>query len=206
MYITSLLFLLGAVGALAIGFFQNGVLLIFISIGASLIAAMFLFVGMIRTRAIRGATAGAPFEPPPPIEQLPPMPMAEEAQTATAVEAVAPAPAPAQMSGAQEPAAAPSEETEVPEIEAPPELAPVEEASTPARAAKAPPTGRSRARAKKPAGKVAAKRTAPDRFMVTESGKFHRASCRFVKGKGLESMSRAAAESDGYTACGVCKP
>ncbi|MGH2740677.1 MAG: hypothetical protein ACRDH6_09385 [Actinomycetota bacterium] len=211
MYITSLLFLLGAVAALAIGFFQSGVLLIFISIGASLIAALFLFVGMIRARAIRGATAGAPFEPPPPIERLPPMPIPGGTE-----------PAPAASGGAEPvgaaggvPIARPGEAAQAVPDEVPEEVE-VEVAAVAARAAqegasaaagsKAPPTGRPRPRARKSSARAPAKKLTTERVVVTETGKYHRASCRFVKGKGLETMARAAAQSDGYAACGVCKP
>ncbi|HEV7209916.1 MAG TPA: hypothetical protein VGN54_14410 [Mycobacteriales bacterium] len=43
--------------------------------------------------------------------------------------------------------------------------------------------------------------------VMPDRGKFHRAACRFVRGvEGTGTLSRADAQAQGYTACGVCKP
>lgn len=42
---------------------------------------------------------------------------------------------------------------------------------------------------------------------VTKKGKkFHRATCRVLKDSAVQKMSRAEAESKGYSPCKICKP
>ncbi len=59
----SLLLLIGAVVTLVIGWLQDGLTMVFLSIGVSVAAGIFLAAGMIRRRAVTPATAGAPYGP-----------------------------------------------------------------------------------------------------------------------------------------------
>lgn len=108
MYGTALVFLLAAIATLGIGFFQDGLALIFVSIGASVLAALFLAIGVLRSRPVRPATAGAPYGPEPGTpEATVATPAVTEAATVSAREELLPTPtAPmAEMAAARKPAA-----------------------------------------------------------------------------------------------------
>lgn len=196
MYVVALVFLLGAVGALAIGFFQSGLTLILVSIASSLISAFFLLVGMLRTKTVRRATAGAPYEPPAREPELP-EPAPEVAVLPRPVEPGVLREVPVSRPQVGIPASRRLGETTA-VLESEPSR------RTPARKRTAKPLGK-KAAARKPAPSRPLGPTS--RVMITEQGKYHRTSCRFVKGKrGLQTMSRSAAEDAGHAPCGVCRP
>jgi hypothetical protein len=194
-YVVALVFLLGAVGALAIGFFQSGLTLILISIGASLISAFFLLVGMLRTKTVRRATAGAPYEPP-----------AREPELPEPAPEVAVLPRPVEPGVLRDiPVSRP--QVGIPASRRPSDMAVLEKKPSRRKLARkggAKPGGK-KAAARKPAASRALGPTS--RVTITEQGKYHRPSCRFVKEKrGLQTMARNAAEDAGHAPCGVCKP
>jgi len=81
-------------------------------------------------------------------------------------------------------------------------------AKPPAKAAtKAPAKAATKALAKA-AAKAPAK-AAPKRggvIVIPDRGKFHQASCRYVRGVDGQELTRAQAVKQGYAACGVCSP
>ncbi|MCA1824660.1 MAG: hypothetical protein LC640_10470 [Frankia sp.] len=67
-------------------------------------------------------------------------------------------------------------------------------------------TASPRAAAKKTAAASTAAATGQV-LVIPDRDKFHRGSCRFVKGvAGTVALSKATARRQGYVACGVCKP
>jgi len=223
-YAISFLFLLVAAATLFIGWlFQDGLTLIWVSIGASVAAAIFLIVGVFRRRSLEPATAGAPFGPEEGTE-------AAQAGTVTEPRDTRPrAPIPQRRPAGKRPAGKPAAERA-------PAAAPAPAATKPA--AKKPSTKKpaaKKATAKKPSGKkAAAKKPAAKKatakkpsgkksgakktsagaaasrgqvISIPERGTFHEAGCRFVKGRrDTEKITVSAAKRRGYTACGVCKP
>ena len=204
MYAISFLFLLVAAATLFIGWlFQDGLTLIWVSIGASVAAAIFLIVGVFRRRSLEPATAGAPFGPEEGTE-------AAQAGTVTEPRDTRPrAPIPQRRPAGKRPAGKPAAERA-------PAAAPTPAATKPA--AKKPSTKKpaaKKATAKKPSGKKSgAKKTSAGAaasrgqvISIPERGTFHEAGCRFVKGRrDTEKITVSAAKRRGYTACGVCKP
>lgn len=190
MILISLLLAIGALAALVIGWFQDGLTMVYISIGISVAALIFLVGGMVRRRTVAPATAGAPYGPP----------------QGTAAAATAPpeprerakprAPLPQRRPGAKRRTGRPKEPaTPPPEVTA----EPVEETTAKKPAAKKPAS-------KKPA---AAAGPSPRSLVVSipERGTFHRSDCRYVKGRrDTERIRLETAEKRGYSACGVCKP
>jgi hypothetical protein len=135
-YGLSWIFLGVAIGTLAYGLTQPGLTFIYVSIGASVVALLFLGAGILRKKPVQPATAGAPYGPTP------------------------------------EEAAAPTAETTAVTTRPP----------APAR----------------PTASVVA---------IPERGTYHQSDCRFVKGRSdTERLTKATAESRGYSACDVCKP
>ena len=230
MYAISFLFLLVAAATLFIGWlFQEGLTLIWVSIGASVAAAIFLIVGVFRRRSLEPATAGAPFGPEEGTE-------AAQAGTVTEPRDTRPrAPIPQRRPAGKRPAGkpaterAPSAAAARPEAKKPAAKKPTaKKPSTKKAAAKKPSAKKAAAKkpsakkasAKKPsAKKAAAKKTSAKKtsakaagsrsqvISIPERGTFHEAGCRFVKGRrDTEKITVSAAKQRGYTACGVCKP
>lgn len=177
---------------LIIGIFQTGLGLIWVSIASSVLAAIFLLLGVVKGRPPRVATAGAPYGEPawgdpqsgaPTITEAPPV--ASEAPPAIILP-----------------------EPEEDEVE---DEAPVEEMLPPRRTAAA---SSSRASSSKtPAKKTAAKKTAARTpaaqqqvVVIPDRDKFHKSTCRYAKGAGTMKLTKSEARREGYKACGVCKP
>lgn len=220
MYAASVFFLLVAIGALVAGFFQSGLTFVYASIGASVLAGVFLLIGVLRKRSIVVATAGAPYEPPPWIgpPRAEPAPRVEPLTTPpvarpTVRQPPAPAPEPARPAPGRRPAPKAVRPARKPLSRPRPTTARKKASAARKPAAKkaaATKTAAKKTAARKSAGARAARggAIAPSgRVVVTERGTFHRPSCRMVKGKSdLESSTRKSAEDDGYSPCGVCKP
>ena len=168
---------------LIVGVFRTGLELIWTSIAASILAAIFLALGVVQGNKRRVVTAG-PSAPMPSWSDQP----AVGAATSTAVMERAPARA--------EP-----EEEELPTLVAVPEPEPEpEELPTPTPAKK--PAARKPA-AKKPA---AAASTAASVVVIPDRDKFHKETCRYAKNPAAMSMTKAAAKRQGYKPCATCKP
>jgi hypothetical protein len=195
---------------LILGVFQRGLGMIYVSIAASVAAAVTLATGVMRSRP-KAVAVGAPeplgtwggtatpvldqpLEEQAPVEEAPLVLVEEEEEPATQV---------LRLDEAEEEEAAAEEE------------APAPKASLPARARKTPAKGAKKAAAKtataakSPAKKAAkaAKSTATGSVVVVPGrDKYHKDGCRYTKGQVTQTITRAAAKREGYNACGVCKP
>lgn len=165
---------------LIVGVFNPGLSLIWVSIASSVLAAVFLALGVMQSNKRRVAPAGGP------------------AMTQASAWTEAPAATTAVMERA--PAVAEPEEEE----EARPSLAavPEPEEESFARAPAAKPAAKSAA---KPRARTAASDSASV-VVVPDRDKFHKETCRYAKNPAAMSMTKAAAKRQGYKACGVCKP
>lgn len=179
---------------LIIGIFQTGLGLIWVSIASSVLAAIFLLLGVVKGRPPRVATAGAPYG---------------EATWGDA-QSGAPTITEAPPAATEEPPAIilPSiDEEEADEAE------PVEEILPPRRSTAAASSSRTPAK-KTAAKKTAAKKAATTRtpaaqqqvVVIPDRDKFHKATCRYAKGSGTMKLTKSEARREGYKACGVCKP
>jgi hypothetical protein len=185
--------LLAAVGMLLFGVFtDDGLMWVYVSIGASALAMILLFAGVVRRKPVQPATAGAPYGPPPGTPEA----RGRAAAAPAAATATAPAAAPAQRRPATPaPATAPAPKPAA------------KKAATRKPAAK-------KTTAKSPAKKTAAKKTAAASgtargtvVAIPERGTYHKDSCRYVQGRtDTEKLKAATAKSRGFKACGVCKP
>ncbi|MGH2786055.1 MAG: hypothetical protein ACRDJ1_12395 [Actinomycetota bacterium] len=181
---------------LIVGVFRTGLGLIWTSIAASVLAAIFLALGVVQGNKRRVATAGGPSTPMP----------AWSDQPATASTAV--------MERERIPARDEYEEEEPPTLVAVPEPEPEPEPSrfappAPAPApAKKPAAARSttRSTAKKPAAKTSTTASAGSVVVIPDRDKFHRDSCRYAKNPAAMSMTKVAAKRQGYKPCATCKP
>ena len=232
MILLSWLFLAVAIGTLVAGVFISDALwLIYVSIGASALAMIFLIAGILRRRPVQPATAGAPYGPPP--EEA-----AERGRVAATATAPPAAPSPAPPPPERRPApVAPAATEEAPVLaeqdsvgvvsepadEVPAEAAPAEE-TAPLEPEPAPATTRKRTTTRKPAAKKTTAKTPAaktstaktstgalsTRSMVVaipERGTFHRPTCRWVQNRDdTERMQLGTASNRGFSACGTCKP
>jgi hypothetical protein len=177
---------------LILGVFRTGLGLIWTSIAASILAAIFLALGVVQGNKRRVATAGGPSAPVPSWSDQP------SAPAATSV-----------LERERVPARDEVEDEELPTLVAVPEPEPEPELSayeppapvaTPARAARP-------AAAKKPAAKKPAAAAASGSVVVIpDRDKFHKDSCRYAKNPAAMSMTKAAAKRQGYKPCATCKP
>jgi hypothetical protein len=167
---------------LIVGVFRTGLSLIWASIAASILAAIFLALGVVQSNKRRVVPASGTSDEP--IRAW-----SEAPAATTAVMERAPAPAADDMIEEMRPplTAVPTPE----ETFAPPE-------PEPAPAAKP-------AVASKPAARKAPAASAMV-VVVPDRDKYHKESCRYAKNPAAMTMSKAAARRQGYTACGVCKP
>ncbi|MGH2726224.1 MAG: hypothetical protein ACRDKS_04530 [Actinomycetota bacterium] len=164
---------------LIVGVFRTGLELIWTSIAASILAAIFLALGVVQGNKRCVATAGAPVPMPSWSDQP-----AVGATTTAVMERV--------------PARAEPEEEELPTLVAVPEPEPeIAYAPEPARTPSRKPA------AKKPA---AAGATAGTVVVIPDRDKFHKATCRYAKNPAAMSMTKAAAKRQGYKPCASCKP
>ena len=203
MYVLSWIFLGAAIGTLAYGLTQPGLTFIYVSIGASVVAMLFLLGGVLRKRPVQPATAGAPYGPTP-----------EEA-AARSADTAAVATMPAERRGApsrpatpqRKPAAARTRTPARPpaaeeEAEAPSPGKRTTARKKPTKTAAAKPSAK-----KAPAAKKSTARTTARVVAIPERGTYHESGCRFVKGRtDTERLAKATAKRRGYSACGVCKP
>jgi outer membrane biosynthesis protein TonB len=201
------------VATLAVGLTGQPLMWVWISIGASVLALIFLLAGILRRKPVQPATAGAPYGPSP--EEA-----AARGRPAAAAAATAPAPAPPaqQRRPAEAPAPTPAPAPVMaPEPATLPEEAPVaaEAAPTPTTKTTTRKTAAKKTTAKKStAKKTAAKKTAAAGtssrstvVAIPERGTFHTSSCRYVQGRDdTERVQLGTAKSRGYSACKVCKP
>ena len=192
MILISFLLLIGAIVTFFIGWFQDGLTMVFVSIGASVAAGIFLAAAMIRGRAVTPATAGAPYGPAQGTKAAATAP-AEPKERAKPR-----APLPQRRPAAKRPTGRPKEPA-----------APAPETSTAQPTAKKP--AAKKPAAKKPAAKKPAAASGPSPrsrvLAIPERGTFHRSDCRYVKGRrDTERITLGTAEKRGYSPCGVCKP
>jgi hypothetical protein len=179
--VLSWVLLAAAVGSLVYGLTREGLTFIYVSIGASVGAMLFLLGGILRKRPVQPATAGAPYGPPPGAAArrttATTAPPATRRKPTTRPTTKAPARAPAAKPARRKPAAR-------------------KKAATPP--------------AKKAATKksaAASRSTSATVVALPERGTYHEAACRFVKGKrDTERLPMTTAKRRGYNACGVCKP
>jgi hypothetical protein len=167
---------------LIVGVFRTGLSLIWASIAASILAAIFLALGVVQSNKRRVVPASG-------TSDAPVRPWTEAPTATTAVMERAPAPAADDMIEEMRPplTAVPApEESFAPPV---PKLAP---ASKPVAAAKP-------ATRKAPA-------SSPTVVVVPDRDKFHKETCRYAKNPAAMTMTKAAARRQGYTACGTCKP
>ena len=161
---------------LIIGVFNTGLSLIWASIASSVLAAVFLALGVVQTnkrRVAPSAAGGATVSP------------WNEGSTATAVIDREPA------------AAVDTMVEERPSLAAVPSAAEEEDLfAAPKPAAKPKPAAR----------KAAAPKATESVVIVPDRNKFHKETCRYANNPAAMTMSKAAARRQGYTACGVCKP
>ena len=161
---------------LIIGVFRTGLGLIWASIAASVLAAIFLALGVVQGNKRRMAPAASG----PAGGSVSAW---SEGGTATAV-----------MERPTVAAAEPEEEARAP-------LAAVPEPETVASEAMyAPPREQAKPRTRAAAASTETVVVVPDR------DKFHKETCRYAKNPAAMAMSKAAAKRQGYKACGVCKP
>ena len=179
---------------LILGVFRTGLGLIWTSIAASVLAAIFLALGVVQGNKRRVATAGGPAAPMPAWSDQP------SAPAATSVLERERVPARDEVEDEELPTL-----VAVPEPEPEPEPAmsafePPAEKPTPARASRP-------AAAKKPAAKKPAAAAASGSVVVIpDRDKFHKDSCRYAKNPAAMSMTKAAAKRQGYKPCATCKP
>ena len=164
------------------GVFRTGLGLIWTSIAASVLAAIFLALGVVQGNKRRVATAVGPAPATVP-------PWSDQPAT----------PAPAQY------ASEPEEETAVMER---PSLAAVPEAEEEDVSAYQPEPVAAPApkRAAAPKKRAASGASAGSVVVIPDRDKYHKESCRYAKNPAAMSMTKAAARRQGYKACGVCKP
>jgi len=218
----SLLLLIGAVVTLVIGWLQDGLTMVFLSIGVSVAAGIFLAAGMIRRRAVTPATAGAPYGPAQGTKAAATAPAEPMERAKPRAPLPQRRPAVKRPTGRPKEPAAPATETAaaLPAAKKPAAKKPAAKkpaAKKPAAkkpAAKKPAAKKPAAKkpaAKKPAAKkpAIAARPSPRSQVVSipERGTFHRSDCRHVKGRrDTDRITLATAEKRGYSSCGVCKP
>ena len=160
------------------GVFRTGLELIWVSIAASVLAAIFLALGVVQGNKRRVATVVGPSATTVP-------PWSDQPA----------APAPAAY-------AEPAEETAVmerPSLAAVPEaeeedLAPYLPEPTPAPKRSAAPK------------KAASGASAATVVVIPDRDKYHKETCRYAKNPAAMTMAKAAARRQGYKACGTCKP
>ena len=159
------------------GVFRTGLELIWVSIASSVLAAIFLALGVVQGNKQRVATAVGPSVTVPPWSDQPAAPAA---------------------SAYEEPA----EETAVMER---PSLAAVPEAEEEDLAVYQPEAEPAPARAAAPK-KAATGASAATVVVIPDRDKYHKETCRYAKNPSAMTMTKAAARRQGYKACGTCKP
>lgn len=166
---------------------SSGLVLVYASIGVSVLSAVFLFLGV---RQRRGDDEGARVATTPGLAAA----TAAPAAPATAATAATPAaPATAGTAGAAVAASAGSGD----EVRAVPPRRPAAPVPVDADPVAAEPAPVSAGRSAAPAGEV---------FVVPGRPRYHAAGCRYLSGRETETRSIAEAQAEGFAACGVCRP
>jgi hypothetical protein len=171
---------------LIIGVFRTGLGLIWVSIAASILAAIFLALGVVAGNKRRVVTAGGPSTPAWGEDSMGTAVMEREVAVPggrSAAEETSPS---LTVVPGRDEAEAEEEEEEAP---APSRM--------PARAAAKPAASKPAARVATQAGSV---------VVIPDRDKYHLESCRYAKNPAAMSMTKAAARRAGYKACGTCKP
>ena len=194
MYAISFALVVVALITLVVGVFQSGLTFIWASIASSVLAAIFLALGVLQKKPVQPATAGAPYGE------------AAGAMPATAVPEAAPMTAEAPAVPAAATATLPAEA--MPEEEEPePAVAPARASRASSRPKAAPRSTAAKASAKRAPAKAAATSTGSMVVAIPERGTYHKSTCRFVKGRrDTERITRTTADRRGYSACGICRP
>lgn len=209
MYALSWIFLAAAIAALAFGLTQEGLTFIYVSIGASVVAMLFLLAGVLRKRPLRPATAGAPYGPPPEEAARGPEPAlavasAEDRTEVMERESRPSTPTPSARPQRKPPARRPAAEA------APEPAAPAKKSAARKPSAKKPAAKKAAAKKAAAPSKSAAAAATSTRSQVValpERGTYHLSDCRIVKGRNdTEKIARSTAKRRGYSACGICKP
>jgi hypothetical protein len=162
---------------LILGVFRTGLGLIWASIAASILAAVFLALGVVQGNRRRVAPAGGP----------------ATASVPSWADTSSQGPAVYQRGLAEE------EEEAEPEP-APPPLTVVTEAESPFQAPAVAADEKPEPAAR---GGAAASATV---VVIPDRDKFHKETCRYAKHAAAMMMSKASAKRQGYKPCGVCKP
>lgn len=194
MIVTSLVLLIAAIVTLAVGWFQDGLGMVYVSIGASVAALAFLVAGVMRGRAVTPATAGESFGRAEGTEEAATAPAEPGERTKPRAPLAPRGPAARPPTGRPE-ETAPLAEREPEETRAEP-------------SAQTPPAGK-RAAEKTPAERTPGPGPSPRSRVVAipERGTFHRSDCRFVRERDdVERITLGTAEKRGYSSCGVCRP
>lgn len=195
---------------LIIGVFQAGLGLIWASIAASVLAAVFLALGVVQSNKRRVATAGPGTAPMPSWADQPTTAAVPEREAAPGLSVVT---MPADEEEEEEAEAEP--ETVVSKFEPPART----RAKAPTRATPTPTPSRTVAKpapAKAASAKAAPAKAAPAKakkavvaatvVVIPDRDKFHLESCRYAKNATAVSMTKAAARRQGYKPCATCKP
>lgn len=181
---------------LIIGIFQTGLGLIWVSIASSVLAAIFLLLGVVKGRPPRVATADAAYP------------------DGAWGDASAPAYTEAPLADtSMPPAIVLDEPEEEPVFDEPEEVLPPRRSAAPARPASSrastsrPAAAKAPAKARATASKAKATPAAQQQVVVIpDRDKFHKSTCRYAKGAGTMKLTKSEARREGYKACGVCKP
>ncbi len=198
MYAISFALVVVALITLVVGVFQSGLTFIWASIGSSVLAAIFLALGVLQKKPVQLATAGAPYG-----EAAMTMPATATEAAPMATEAAA---VPATTATATLPAEVAPEDDEEEEEEAPQPAASARRSTRGTARPKAAPAARASAK-RAPAKAAASTGTGSMVLAIPERGTYHKSSCRFVKGRrDTERITRATADRRGYSPCGVCRP
>lgn len=183
---------------LILGVFRTGLGLIWTSIAASVLAAIFLALGVVQGNKRRVATAGGPAAPVPAWSDQPATPAAATAvlERAPMREELEEEEEPPTLVAVPEPEPEPELASFAPEEPAPAKRAPARTAAKPA----------AKSGAKKAAAKPAAAAGASTVVVIPDRDKYHRDSCRYAKNPAAMSMAKSAAKRQGYKPCATCKP
>lgn len=194
---------------LIVGIFQTGLGLIWMSIASSVLAAVFLLLGVVRGRPPRVAAAdlsaggswGETADGAVPSLDLgpsesdwtpePAIVLDEPVYADDEIEESAPEPA------------RPARRAAAPRVAAP-RVAARSAASRTGASAKSAAARGARSGVAAPKARVPAAQMPV--VVIPDRDKFHKDTCRYAKGAGTMTLTKSEARREGYKACGVCKP
>ena len=189
--------------SLIVGIFQTGLGLIWVSIASSVLAAIFLLLGVVKGRPPRVATAGAPS----PDGTWGDVPAPEVTEPARDYE-MAPAGTTMVLDEIDEAPAPPVEDLLPPRRTTAPSRATASRATASRATASRATASRAPAKARATAAKTTARTPAAQQpvVVIPDRDKFHKNTCRYAKGAGTMKLTKSEARREGYKPCGVCKP